>query len=360
MVGSPLTEPITFGVGAYALGSFLVGIVLGVLAWRLVARRCVRSSTLTSWGGDKIVPAALARVLPLWFAVAGAWTTIMILPLRHGVERAAGKFLLAVTVVSVTFAAARIAADVVRLFALRTGGAIRSSSIFVNLTRLAIGLLGLLVLLQSLGLSITPLLTALGVGGLAVALALQDTLSNLFAGIHLVTSKKVEPGDYIKLDSGEEGYVIDVNWRFTSIRELANNVIIVPNSRLGSSIVWNYYRPKPELTVSVDARVAYGADLELVEQVTLEVASEVMREVSGGIPNAEPVVRFNTFAEAGVGFTVVLRAREFSDQFLLSHELVKRLHARYMRERIPIPFIVREISLHRDSHTVSLPSSRRR
>lgn len=360
MVGPLLTEPITFAVGAYAIGSFVAGIVLGFIAYRLLCRHFRRSSTMTSWGGNTIIPAALSRALPLWFAIAGAWAAVTILPLRHGLEAAAGKVLLTLTIASITVAAARIASDVVRLFALRSGGAIQSSSIFVNLTRLAVGLLGLLVLLQSLGVSVTPLLTALGVGGLAVALALQDTLSNLFAGIHVVTSKKVKPGDYVKLDSGEEGYVVDVNWRFASIRELANNVIIVPNARLGSSIVTNFYRPQTEIAVPVQARVAYGTDLDRVETIALEVAREVMQETLGGIPNAEPTVRFSDFGEAGITFNVIMRAREFADQFLLRHELLKRLHDRFMRERVPIPFLVREISLPRDAHPVSLPGSRRR
>ena len=96
--------------------------------------------------------------------------------------------------------------------------------------------LGGLVLLNSLGVAITPLLTALGVGGLAVALALQDTLSNLFAGVHILTSRKVQPGDFIQLDNGMQGYVQDTNWRNTIIRQLPNNILVVPNATVASSI----------------------------------------------------------------------------------------------------------------------------
>jgi small-conductance mechanosensitive channel len=85
------------------------------------------------------------------------------------------------------------------------------------------------------------------VGGLAVALALQDTLSNLFAGLHIIASKKLLPGDYFLLDSGEEGYVQDVNWRNTFIRTLRNNMIVVPNARLASAILTNYYQPSSEM-----------------------------------------------------------------------------------------------------------------
>jgi small-conductance mechanosensitive channel len=98
----------------------------------------------------------------------------------------------------------------------------------VSITRVAVWTIGGLVLLNSLGVAITPLLTALGVGGLAVALALQDTLSNLFAGVHILASRKVQPGDFIQLDNGMEGYVEDTNWRSTIVRQFPNNILVVP------------------------------------------------------------------------------------------------------------------------------------
>ena len=176
-------------------------------------------------------------------------------------------------VLATTIALARVVADSVRLYALRTQGAIGSSSIFVTLARLTIYLIGLLVLLQTLGVSITPLLTALGVGGLAVALALQDTLSNLFAGLHVIGSRKVRLGDYIQIESGEEGYVVDINWRNTSIRSLPNDIVVVPNAKLANAIVTNFYQPERETSVVAKACVAYDSDLEHVERVTVEVAA---------------------------------------------------------------------------------------
>jgi len=197
--------------------------------------------------------------------------------------------------------------------------------------------LGALVLLQSLGIPITPVLGALGVGGLAVALALQDTLSNLFSGLHLIASRQVRPGDFIQLDSGEEGYVTDVTWRNTTIRELADNMMIVPNSQLAASRVRNYCQPNTELAVAVEVGVDYSCPLEEVERITLEVAREVMEEVPGSVPSFTPLLRFHKFGDCSVDFTVTLRAKEFTDQELIKHEFIKRLHARYEREGIEIP-----------------------
>jgi small-conductance mechanosensitive channel len=188
-------------------------------------------------------------------------------------------------------------------------------------------------------------LTALGVGGLAVGLALQDTLANFFAGIHILTSGQVRPGDFVRLESGEEGYVVDVTWRYTTIRQLANNVTIVPNSKLASAITTNYYRPDLELAVLVPVGVSYASDLAHVENVTVDVARNVMREVPGGVAGFEPFIRYGAFGDSSITFTVIMRATEVVSQYLLRHEFIKRLHERYRREGIVIPFPMRTLEL---------------
>jgi small-conductance mechanosensitive channel len=160
-----------------------------------------------------------------------------------------------------------------------------------NVTRLVILVLGGLVILNGLGVSITPLLTALGVGGLAVALALQEPLSNLFAGLFLSISDQSTIGDFVKLDSGLEGYIVDVNWRSTKVQMPSGSVIIVPNAKLSQSIVTvvaNHPPPSGDVDVAVDVGVASAPDLDRLEAVTLDVARDVMRRVPGGVPEFEP------------------------------------------------------------------------
>ncbi|MDD5656121.1 MAG: mechanosensitive ion channel family protein, partial [Elusimicrobia bacterium] len=194
-----------------------------------------------------------------------------------------------------------------------------------------------MLLLSNLGISITPILTALGVGSLAVALALQDTLGNLFAGIHVVASDMVEVGDYIKLDTGQEGYVVEVGWRAARIRELGDNIVILPNMKLAQAVVINYHRPEKELAVLIQAGVARASDLALVERTTVEVARDVMRTVEGGVPGFEPFIRYGGFGESSVDFTVILRGKEYASQYLLKHEFIKRLHAKYKEQGIELP-----------------------
>ncbi|WP_181788408.1 mechanosensitive ion channel family protein [Streptomyces phytophilus] len=336
--------------GSAVLGGIGVGLLLRVLLGWLG-----KGATRTSWAGDDILVGALRTMAP-WGALAGGVSIAAAsLPLKRPVEHTVDQIVVAVLILTVTVAAARVVAQ---LMGVRSQG-VGSATILVNITRIAVLAIGLLILLETLGISIAPLLTALGVGGLAVALALQDTLANLFAGVHILASKTVQVGDYIRLSSGEEGYVTDINWRNTVIRTQSDNLVVIPNDQLASTIMTNYHRPEQELSIVVQAGVALSSDLDLVERVTVEVAQQVMAAVEGGVPEYDPVVRFHTFGDSRAGFSVVLRAVEFSDQFRIKHEFIKRLQLRYREEGIEIAHPVRNVVLHhQDAPAALLPRQR--
>jgi small-conductance mechanosensitive channel len=216
-------------------------------------------------------------------------------------------------------------------------------------TRGVIIALGVLVFLESIGISITPIVASLGIGSLAIALALQDTLANLFAGVYMIAEKPVEPGNFIKLEGGEQGYITRVGWRSTHIRTLGEHVVVVPNAKLAGSIITNFSLPKDELGVSIEVAVAYDSDLPEVERITLEVARMIMAEVLEANPDFEPRVRYHTFAESSINMTVWLGARDFVGGLFVRHEFVKRLHARYRQEHISMPFPRRTIDIAPDA-----------
>jgi small-conductance mechanosensitive channel len=319
------------------LGLVVAGFVIGKIFQKVAARRLSELATKWGWRDADIIVNAVAAVAGLWVTLFGLHSAVLSLPLRPDVSEYLRKLTVSGYIISATFLLARIAVGYVHAHTIKVRGLIPSTTIFSNITRLFIYSLGALVLLQSLGIPITPVLGALGVGGIAVALALQDTLSNLFSGLHLIASRQVRPGDFIQLDTGEEGFVADVTWRNTTIRELTDNMIIVPNSKLAASRVRNYCQPNAELAVSVEVGVDYSCPLETVEQITLEVAREVMEQVPGSVSSFEPLVRYHKFGDSSVDFTVTLRAKKFTEQSLIRHEFIKRLHARYEREGIEIP-----------------------
>ncbi|MGW1001924.1 mechanosensitive ion channel family protein [Streptomyces sp. NPDC002520] len=327
------------------------GLVLGLLS-RAVLRWLAKHAKRTKWSGDDVVVDALRSVVP-WAAIAGgAATAAVVLPLTRTVQHHVDQVLEVWLIFVVTLSAARVTAGLVRSVTQSRQGVAGSATIFVNITRVLVLAIGFLVVLQTLGISIAPLITALGVGGLAVALALQDTLANLFAGIHILASKTVQPGDYIRLSSGEEGYVVDINWRQTTVRQLSNNLVVIPNGQLAKANMTNFTHPEQRLTVLVQVGVGYDCDLEHVERVTAEVIGETMHEVEGAIPDHEPAIRFHTFGDSRIGFTVILGVGEFSDQYRIKHEFIKRLHRRYRAEGIRIPSPARSVSLQQGSAVI--------
>jgi len=183
------------------------------------------------------------------------------------------------------------------------------------------------------------------VGGLAVALALQDTLSNLFAGIRVLAAGKIRPGDFVRLESGQEGHVQDITWAQTTILQQPNNLVIVPNVKLATAITVNYDLPSPDQAFTVPVSVARGSDLARVERVALEVAREVQREVEGAVSDFEPLIRFQGYGPSSVDFLAILRSARYDARFLLIHEFVRRIDARFAAEGIEIPFPVRTVML---------------
>jgi small-conductance mechanosensitive channel len=282
--------------------------------------------------------------IPWWALLVGAWLAAGYWPLTPEGRLLAGRIVFVLGALSVTLAAAAMATRAIDAYGGLIAPALPISSLTRNLTWTIVAVLGFLVILNGLGLSITPMLTALGIGGLAVALALQEPLANFFAGVFLTLAGQVRVGDYLQLDSGQEGYVVDFSWRSTRLRMLSNNLVVVPNAKLAQAVLVNHHLPSRDLAVLVEVGVDYSSDLTHVERVVGEVGREIMTEVPGGISEFEPFVRYHTFADSSVNFTVILRAREFVDQYLIKHEFIKRLHARFEQEQITIPFPIRTIA----------------
>lgn len=326
---------------AFIAGGFIIGIIFE----KIIIKKLTSAALRTKWRGDEIIISSIRGVATLWFVIAGIYAAILNISMDPTLLSHLQKILLVIVIFSGTLVFARIAAGFADSYANKVTGVFASTTIFLNLIKLLVFLVGVLIILQTLGISISPILTALGIGGLAVALALQDTLSNLFSGIQIIASKQVRPGDYVKLNTSEEGYVTDITWRNTTIRAIPDNMIIVPNSKLASSILTNYHQPAKVMSVIVEIGVSYDSDLAKVEKVTLEVAKEILREIEGGISDFEPFMRYHTFADFSINFKVMLRAKEFFAQYLIKHEFIKRIHLRYKKEGIEIPFPIRTVHM---------------
>ncbi|MFC2044838.1 mechanosensitive ion channel family protein [Chloroflexota bacterium] len=292
---------------------------------------------------ETIIDSAKGPTL-IWFFMLAVYLALKFSSLPQYVVDIVGKVLLVLGLISITLVIANVAMELIRYQAKRGKTDAQVTSLMGNMARVIIFILGILMILNILNIQITPILATLGIGGLAVALALQGTLADLFAGFYITASRQIKIGDYVKLESGEEGYVTDISWRATQIRMLPNNMILVPNEKLSKVIVTNYYLPQKELSVYLDLGVHYSSDLNKVEQVTMEVAKEVMRDVPGGVPEFQPFIRYHTFGDFSINFTVGLRAKEFVEGYRVKSEFIKRLHERYNAEGINIPFPIRALN----------------
>ncbi len=204
--------------------------------------------------------------------------------------------------------------------------------------RVVIYVTAFLVALDSLGVSVTPLVASLGVGSIAVGLALQDTLGNLFSGFYLYLDRPIAIGDWIQLDTGVEGQVVRIGWRSTHLLVGGINHLVIPNSKLSSSPITNFNLPHSEFSVVVSTGVAYDTDLNQVEEVAIQAARHVAETVPGGVPEFVPLVRMKRFGDSSIELDVIIRVKNYEFKFEAQHRLVKALKEAFDKADIEIPF----------------------
>lgn len=281
------------------------------------------------------------------------WCLAMGLYIGVSVSDYEGKYLFYVNrtiyillVFSITLASASLIKKIFNHYIQKSDIPIPTTGLVTGILKGIILAVGFIIILNLMGIPVTPLITALGVGGLAVALGLKDTLANLFAGIHIMVERSIRVGDFIKLESGQEGFVEDISWRTTRVRMMANNLVILPNEKLSQSIVTNYCLPEERMTLPIPVSVSYQSDPERVEGVLLAVAGQATGEIPGLLADFPPLVRFHPgFGESSLDFTLFCQIRRFTDQYSVQHELRKRIFMRFREENIEIPFPHRTVYL---------------
>jgi small-conductance mechanosensitive channel len=212
----------------------------------------------------------------------------------------------------------------------------RTPNLISSFFSIIIYIIAIVIILGYFQLDITPLIAGVGVGALAIGLALQSTLANFFAGLHLVSDQPIRVGDFIELDADTQGFVEDIGWRSTRIKTMTDNLIIVPNGKLADSIILNYSMPKQDMAFYVPCGVAYESDLQKVEQVTLEVAKEVQQTFPGAVKEFDPQFRFKEFNDSNIDFIAILRVEEPMKRFVVRNEFIKKLKERFDKEGIEI------------------------
>lgn len=244
---------------------------------------------------------------------------------------------------------ARISSKILIHYFSKNDSILPATSIISNVIFVAVIFLGILVILEGIGISDVPILTTFGVGGLAVSLALQDTLSNFFAGIHILASKKIQPGNTIILENGQRGKVTDINWRNTTLLTPDNNMIIIPNSKISTSIITNYSFPEENFSVSLQVGISYDSDLDDVEEKTINFLKNFIKSTPGCVKDIEPILRYQKFDNSCITFSIYIRVESYSDQFIVLHKLIKSIHKFYNENNIEIPYPTQNVILEKSN-----------
>jgi small-conductance mechanosensitive channel len=315
---------------------FAAVVVSGWVLRQLVYARIRRRATFTGIRIDHMLIESLHGPLLLWILILAIHLAAEYSDLPRGVTHWSAKVLLALWIVSLTLVLSRLSGRMVRSYSTRLEGALPVSTLTEVLASLIIWVLGILTLLEQVfEVDIRAILAALGVGGLAVALALQDTLSNLFAGFYVSVARQIRIGDFVKIDAGQSGYVQDIGWRSTTLKELGGSLIFIPNNKLAQSIVTNYNLPQRPIGIGITVPVTYDADPSRVERMLTEVGSSAIGQVPGLLKDPPPSSKFIPgFGKTSMDFTLDCHVAEYADQFLVQHELRKRIYRRFREEGV--------------------------
>jgi len=202
-----------------------------------------------------------------------------------------------------------------------------------------IAILAVLIILGKWQVQIAPLLGALGIGGLAIALALNSSLSNLFSGIQLILDGSVNVGDKVQLESGEVGVVLDIGLRTTLMQTYDNEVISLPNSQLANARIKNYTKPDATIRVGVNFGVAYGSDVAEVKRVVLDAISQL----GGILQEPEPQVLFLNMGDFSLDMTARVWVDNYGKQFARKLEMTELIYNTLNDNGIEIPFPTRTV-----------------
>ena len=198
----------------------------------------------------------------------------------------------------------------------------------------SVAILGVLIILGKWGVQIAPLLGALGIGGLAIALALNSSLSNVFAGIQLLLDRSVNVGDKVQLESGEVGVLLDISLRTTMMKTYDNEVISLPNSQLANARIKNYTKPDASIRVSVNFAVAYGSDVAEVKRIVLDAISQL----DDILQEPGPQVLFLNMGDFSLDMSARVWVDDYGKQFARKLEMTELIYNTLNESGIEIPF----------------------
>jgi small-conductance mechanosensitive channel len=202
--------------------------------------------------------------------------------------------------------------------------------------------IGFIIVLDRFGVNVTSLVAVLGIGGLALSLAAQDTLSDAIAGFTILLDQPFLVGHRIEIsDLGTWGDVVEIGTRTTRIRTRDNRLVIIPNSIIAKSQVVNYTYPDPRYRVQIDIGIGYGMDIEKTRQIIIDTVSHL-----DGILKDKPVdALYNDMGDSAMMFRVRWWIGSYEDKRRIYDRVNTALQLALDEAGIEMPFPIQQINL---------------
>lgn len=227
--------------------------------------------------------------------------------------------------------------------------------LFRDLIRTVLILIGgALVLSTVFNQDLSGLLATLGVGSIVIGLALQDTLGNLFSGVALLFERPFEVGDWLEVN-GQEGKVIEVNWRSVHLVTRQLEQLIVPNSALAGAVIRNYNKPAARCMLVIDVGFSYDDPPNKVKRVMKEVALDT----KGVLKNPEPIVVTASYDDSSIAYKVKVYIANYDDALAITNDFMTRIWYAARRSGLAIPFPIRDVYHHQVPKVASEDTLRR-
>jgi MscS family membrane protein len=206
-----------------------------------------------------------------------------------------------------------------------------------------IWMVGIMVALSGVGVEIGPIIAGMGIAGLAIALAAQNLLMNVFGGMTITLDKLYRVGERVEF-GGVYGDIYEIKPRYTKIKTLDNMIITIPNSKVINDNIINYAAPDTSVRVKIPVGVAYGTDPEKVEKIMLEIVEttpKVLKEL-------KPLVRFTEYAASSQNFELIVWIKHYDDRHPVIDRILREIFKRFKEEGIEIPFNQIDVHLKKD------------
>ncbi len=209
-----------------------------------------------------------------------------------------------------------------------------------KLINVTIYILALLIILAELGIEISPLIASLGIGGLAVALAFQDTLANYFSGIYISTDKDLNLGDYIEIPGSVSGTITEIGWRATKIKTWDGNLVMIPNKVLAESTILDYSKPKEPITVPFEVAVSYDTKSDKVIKSINDTIKSIKKRYPDIITETKPTIRIDRFDDSNIVYKVFVEVSNRENKYKFMGIFNKAIAEAYEKGKLKVDYPV--------------------